>query len=148
MSFLNLLILLFLDANVQGLSDDEIKDLQSLAFDSVHNLMKTDFNDSEIKYAKRRFSERGIGSPYDDVIATRNDVIKERILIPKKRFPRVPLKEVSKGFQAMQLPEKFEDYDVTDADGRISLKELMDVTGTVENAMEAFASFDRDGKFV
>ena len=148
MSFFNLFILLFLDANVQGLSDDEIKDLQSLAFDSVHNLMKTDFNDSEIKYAKRRFSERGIGSPYDDVIAIRNDVIKERILIPKKRFPRVPLKEVSRGFQAMQLPEKFEDYDVTDADGRISLKELMDATGTVENAMEAFASFDRDGKFV
>ena len=46
----------------------------------------------------------------------------------------------------MKLPERFEDYDVTDADGKISLKELMGVTGTVENAMEAFASFDRDGK--
>ena len=54
-SFVQLFILFHIsDANVQGLSDDEIKDLQSLAFDSVHNLMRTEFNDSEIKYSKRK----------------------------------------------------------------------------------------------
>ena len=136
--------IIFLDANVQGLSGKEIKELQSLAFDSVHKVMQAEFNDSEIRYSEKRFSDRGVG---DDVMGHHGDVPKQRIMIPNKRFPRVPLKEVSRGFQAMELPDKFEDYDVTDVDGRISLKELMKVTGTVENLMEAFAAFDKDGKW-
>ena len=63
--------LLFSDADVQGLSDDEVKNLQSLAFDSVHNVMRTEFNDSEVRYSKRRFSERGIGN-HNDISTTGN----------------------------------------------------------------------------
>ena len=107
--------------------------------------MRSDFNNSEIRYSEKRYSDRGVG---DDVTGLHGKVPKQRILIPKKRFPRVPLKEVSRGFQAMQLPDQFEDYDITDVDGRISLKELMKVTGTVENLVEAFAAFDKNGEFM
>ncbi len=87
-----------------------------------------------------------MGDPHD-VINTHGDIIRQRILVPKRRFQRVPLKHISRGFQATALPAAFEDYDVTDVDGRISVKELLRVTGTMENMMEAFAAFDRDGRW-
>ena len=86
-------LIIFPDANVQGLSDAEVKELQSLAFNSVHTTIKTDFNDSAVRVSENRFSDRGHG---DDFKPRHYDVIKQKVLIPTKMFPKIPLK-VRKG---------------------------------------------------
>ena len=79
--------------------------------------------------------------------------IKEMELLLKEEpqeLPHVDLNgkssmEYDEDFHTVSLPTEFTEYDLN-KDGKISLEELIETTGAMENVDKAFAASDTDGK--